>query len=80
MADDQINQIHREATRAIDAVQNDRDLTPEATRARIDELLGPQALEQQPEPGMTKPDVIREINRQQKLLALATPRALLRRM
>jgi hypothetical protein len=78
MADDQLNQIHREATRAIDAVQNDRDLTPGATRARIDEL-GPQALEQ-PEPGMTKPDVIREINRQQKLLALATPRALLRRM
>jgi hypothetical protein len=79
MADDQLNQIRREATRAIDAVQNDRDLTPGATRARIDEL-GPQALGQQPELGMTKPDVIREINRQQKLLALATPRALLRRM
>jgi hypothetical protein len=79
MADDQINQIHREATRAIHAVQNERDLTPEATRARIDDL-GPRALGQQPEPGMTKPDAIREINRQQKLLALATPRALLRRM
>ena len=28
MADDPLNQIHQEATRAIDAVQNDRDLTP----------------------------------------------------
>jgi hypothetical protein len=43
MADEQINQIHRQATRAIHAVQNERDLTPGATRARIDEL-GPQAL------------------------------------
>jgi hypothetical protein len=43
MADEQINQIRREATRAIDAVQNDRDLRPEAPWARIDER-GPQAL------------------------------------